>query len=207
MTAASGEPAARSRMLATGFTHPAVARVAELAHLVAGLVFPPNRQPSAEAGMRRAMSVLHIAHPPALLRAFETPGDARDAVLAELTVGESYFFRDAAQLDLLTTEILPSRLATHGPSRPLRVWSAGCASGEEPHTASRSSIPIRPGRPSSRISTAAGRRTSTTRSACRRRCATLRPRWSRTTRMQCLPTPRTCRTSPRPSAVSGWARC
>ena len=119
---------------AAGFTDPAFARIGDLAHLFAGLVFPPNRQPSAEAGMRRAMSVLRIGDPGGLLRAFESPGHARDAVLAELTVGESYFFRDAAQLELLATEILPARIAQYGPSRPLRLWSAGCASGEEPFT-------------------------------------------------------------------------
>jgi chemotaxis protein methyltransferase CheR len=121
-------------MRSSGFTDPSFARLAELAHLLAGLVFPPNRQPSAEAGMRRAMAALRISDPAALLRATEAPGEARDVVLAELTVGESYFFRDAAQLDLLATEILPSRLESHGANRPLRVWSAGCASGEEPYT-------------------------------------------------------------------------
>ncbi|CAN5907423.1 protein-glutamate O-methyltransferase CheR [soil metagenome] len=122
------------RRAVSGFSEPAFARVAELAQLHAGLVFPANRQPSAEAGMRRAMSALRIAEPIALLRAFERPGDTRDAVLAELTVGESYFFRDSAQLDLLATDILPPRLESHGVDRPLRIWSAGCASGEEAHT-------------------------------------------------------------------------
>jgi chemotaxis protein methyltransferase CheR len=121
-------------MRSAGFTDPAFARLAELAHLLAGLVFPPNRQPSAEAGMRRAMATLRISDPGALLRATETPGEARDVVLAELTVGESYFFRDAAQLDLLRSEILPDRLQSGDADRPLRVWSAGCASGEEPYT-------------------------------------------------------------------------
>ena len=122
------------RRAVSGFTDPSFARIGELALLHAGLVFPANRQPSAEAGMRRAMSALRIGEPVALLRAFETPGDARDAVLAELTVGESYFFRDAAQLELLTSDIIPSRLESHGASRPLRIWSAGCASGEEAYT-------------------------------------------------------------------------
>ena len=80
------------------------------------------------------MSALRIGEPAALLRAFETPGEARDAVLAELTVGESYFFRDAAQLELLTSDIIPARLASHGATRPLRMWSAGSASGEEAYT-------------------------------------------------------------------------
>jgi chemotaxis protein methyltransferase CheR len=117
----------------TGYSDPAFLRIADLAHVLAGLVFPPNRQPSAEAGMRRAMSVLRVSSPTELLRVFESPGAARDAVLAELTVGESYFFRDAAQLDLLVTDILPAH-RTNDSGEPLRVWSAGCASGEEPYT-------------------------------------------------------------------------
>ena len=121
-------------MRSAGFTDPAFARLADLAHLLAGLVFPPNRQPSAEAGMRRAMATLRLSDPDDLLRATETPGEVRDVVLAELTVGESYFFRDAAQLDLLRSQILPDRMHSADAARPLRVWSAGCASGEEPYT-------------------------------------------------------------------------
>ncbi len=121
-------------MAAAGFSDPVFARIADLAHLIAGLSFPANRQPSAEAGMRRAMSALHISDPVKLLHAAEHPGEARDVVLAELTVGESYFFRDSAQLNLLATEVLPGRSATHRPGHHLRLWSAGCASGEEPYT-------------------------------------------------------------------------
>lgn len=126
--------AAQPRRATSGFSDPSFAHIGELAQLHAGLVFPANRQPAAEAGMRRAMSTLRIGEPAVLLRAFEKPGDARDAVLAELTVGESYFFRDEAQLDLLTNDIIPARLASHGAHGPLRIWSAGCASGEEAHT-------------------------------------------------------------------------
>jgi len=118
---------------AGGWTDPAFARVAEVVRLVAGLEFPVNRQPSAEAGMRRAMSALRITDPYALARAIGTRGEARDAVLAELTIGESYFFREAGQLDVLRTTVLPT-LEARDTSRPLRLWSAGCASGEEPYT-------------------------------------------------------------------------
>ncbi len=121
-------------MRSFGYTDPAFARLAQLAHVLAGLVFPPNRQPSAEAGMRRAMRALRINDPKELLRAAESPGEARDAVLAELTIGESYFFRDSAQLALLATDILPARARENHVGRPMRVWSAGCASGEEPYT-------------------------------------------------------------------------
>ncbi|MDB4893505.1 MAG: methyltransferase, CheR-type [Gemmatimonadetes bacterium] len=134
MTVSALPPRSVKPMRSFGYTDPAFAQVAELAHVLAGLVFPPNRQPSAEAGMRRAMRSLRINDPERLLRAAESPGEAREAVLAELTIGESYFFRDSAQLALLATEILPVRTRDHGVGRPMRVWSAGCASGEEPYT-------------------------------------------------------------------------
>ena len=124
----------RPRAVAAGWTDPAFARVASAVHLVSGLVFPPNRQPSAESGMRRAMTALRLRDPAALAHAVARPGEARDAVLAELTVGETYFFRESAQLDLLATEILPALVDRRNAGAPLRVWSAGCASGEEPYT-------------------------------------------------------------------------
>jgi chemotaxis protein methyltransferase CheR len=117
-----------------GWSDPAFGVVAEVVHVVAGLVFPPNRQPSAESGMRRAMTALRIRDPAALANAIRSPGDARDMVLAELTVGETYFFREPLQLGLLETRILPALASRRDPDAPLRIWSAGCASGEEPYT-------------------------------------------------------------------------
>jgi chemotaxis protein methyltransferase CheR len=54
-------------------------------------------------------------------------------VLAEcLTVGETYFFRDPAVFEQLATQVLAPLVARRREgSRQLRLWSAGCASGEE----------------------------------------------------------------------------
>ncbi len=50
-----------------------------------------------------------------------------------LTVGETSFFRHAEQFEALRERILPERLAmAHG--RPLRILSAGCASGDEAYS-------------------------------------------------------------------------
>ncbi|MEO1131364.1 MAG: CheR family methyltransferase [Cyanobacteria bacterium J06639_1] len=59
-----------------------------------------------------------------------------------LTTGESYFFRDRQQLDLLERSLLPSLIRRkrkeHDPQRPgkptLKIWSAGCSSGEETYS-------------------------------------------------------------------------
>jgi chemotaxis protein methyltransferase CheR len=47
-----------------------------------------------------------------------------------LTTNETYFFREAQHFDYLCAQILPK----HPRSKPLRVWSAACSSGEEVYT-------------------------------------------------------------------------
>jgi chemotaxis protein methyltransferase CheR len=56
-------------------------------------------------------------------------------LIAEVTVNETYFFRDAPQLNCFARELLPAYLKARGdPSRPVRVWSAGCSTGDEPYS-------------------------------------------------------------------------
>jgi len=51
-----------------------------------------------------------------------------------LTVGESYFFRDQGQMKLLREQILPDLLQRRKAERTLRLWSAGCSTGEEAYS-------------------------------------------------------------------------
>lgn len=66
-------------------------------------------------------------------------GDGADEEFGELvdalTTHETYFFRERSQLDALVREVIPDLLAGGGAKRgPVQVWSAGCASGEEPYS-------------------------------------------------------------------------
>ena len=58
-------------------------------------------------------------------------------LLENLTVNETSFFRNRPQLDLLQKSVLESMLHHKQDRRDytLRVWSAGCSSGQEPYTA------------------------------------------------------------------------
>lgn len=57
-----------------------------------------------------------------------------DALVGELTIGETYFFRQAEHFELLRSAIIPDLLRRKNNSRELRVWSAGCATGAEPYS-------------------------------------------------------------------------
>jgi chemotaxis protein methyltransferase CheR len=62
----------------------------------------------------------------------------RDEELSEiidvLTVNETYFFRELNQLNAFMNEVYPEVKALKSDSKKIRIWSAGCASGEEPYT-------------------------------------------------------------------------
>ena len=55
-------------------------------------------------------------------------------VVDVLTTNETYFFREANQLKTFSEEIIPEILERKKARRTLRIWSAGCSTGEEPYT-------------------------------------------------------------------------
>jgi len=57
-----------------------------------------------------------------------------ETLASHLTVGETYFFRETVSLEALEKYILPDLIASRHGMRYLRIWSAGCATGEEPYT-------------------------------------------------------------------------
>ncbi|HUP44385.1 MAG TPA: protein-glutamate O-methyltransferase CheR [Thermoanaerobaculia bacterium] len=56
-----------------------------------------------------------------------------DQIFDLITTNETYFFREPAQLAAFTDEIIPELLGRRSLER-VRIWSAGCSSGEEPYT-------------------------------------------------------------------------
>ncbi len=62
--------------------------------------------------------------------------DELATVIDLLTTNETYFFREDFQLKTFSDEILPEIMKSKRSNgdRSLRIWSAGCSSGEEPYT-------------------------------------------------------------------------
>lgn len=102
-----------------------------------GLYFSSRRRTELEMGVRRAFAASTC---PDLQSYYEMLTDPVQGVLElerlanNLTVGETYFFRDAGQMDALAKTVLPEIIARRSAVRTLRIWSAGCSSGEEPYS-------------------------------------------------------------------------
>lgn len=66
-----------------------------------------------------------------LVRRLEAEQPIFDEIISHATVGETYFFRDPVQFDTIRKVVLPSLASTR---QNLRVWSAGCSTGEEAYS-------------------------------------------------------------------------
>lgn len=68
-----------------------------------------------------------------LLKYDEGAGDEWHKVMNALSVPETYFWREIDQLRALVDVVIPQWFSSHR-NEPFRIWSAACATGEEPLT-------------------------------------------------------------------------
>jgi two-component system CheB/CheR fusion protein len=68
------------------------------------------------------------------LDVLQASSDEFAALFNSILINVTSFFRDAPSWDFVRDEVIPSLLAERAPADPIRVWSAGCASGEEAYT-------------------------------------------------------------------------
>jgi chemotaxis protein methyltransferase CheR len=114
----------------------AVTKLATLVERVSGNVIQPGHFPFlAETARQRAAS-LRLAGVPEYVRALAEGGIPGEwsALLPHITIKESFLFRHPQQFAALACSVLPRLAAARSEQRTLRVWSAGCARGEEPAT-------------------------------------------------------------------------
>ncbi len=99
-----------------------------------GLNFESDRQPVLEAALAQRMTATGTASPAGYFT--KLVGEARefDDLVSLLTINETYFFREAPQLKLMVSRLIPRLLARPGRTLPLRILSAACSTGEEPYS-------------------------------------------------------------------------
>jgi chemotaxis protein methyltransferase CheR len=103
----------------------------------AGIYFDPAKQESlkdnllqrmADCGLRTFADYFNLLSSPTGTKEF-------DHLLNLITIPETYFFRDRAQFRALERFVIPEIVKRKSyPGASLRIWSAGCSTGEEPYT-------------------------------------------------------------------------
>lgn len=115
--------------------------LADLSDLLArrmGLHFPKKRWSDLERGIRAVAPVLGASDVLACAGGLlSNPWSRREieVLASRLTIGETYFFREKTALEAFERSIVPELLAKRrSDGRRLRIWSAGCCTGEEPYS-------------------------------------------------------------------------
>ena len=137
MTATSMQPA----LAVDGPPDPELIRIRDIIYQAAGIFHPDNKLRLLLDRCGRRMKALNTKS----LREYSEYITIRPekqaemvALLNEITIGETCFFRNVPQLEALRQVVLPKILEARAklPLRKLRIWSAACSTGEEPYTLS-----------------------------------------------------------------------
>ncbi len=118
---------------------PAYLKIRDLIYQISGIYQPQEKLYLLASRCARRMTALNAKTPSDYLGYLTVRGN-RDAelrlLLNEITVGETYMFRSVPQLEALRNVILPQLVQAKSAMgfKRLRLWSAGCSTGEEPYT-------------------------------------------------------------------------
>ncbi len=110
-------------------------KIVELVMNTAGIVLSEKKRPFIQGRLGRRLRALGMDDFRQYCNLLETPaGDEERANLINaITTNHTSFFREPHHFTYLTRTILP-RIMQDAGQRRLRIWSAGCSTGEEPYT-------------------------------------------------------------------------
>ena len=99
-----------------------------------GFDFTGYKRSSLMRRVDRRMTQIGVADYPDYLDHLQVHPDEFTALFNTILINVTGFFRDPDAWEYLRTEILGPLLVSRAPGGPIRIWSAGCASGEEAYT-------------------------------------------------------------------------
>ncbi|MBI3445754.1 MAG: protein-glutamate O-methyltransferase CheR [Magnetospirillum sp.] len=123
--------------IAMVLANPAFPALKALVIETTGMAFYRDKDSDLARILQERMDEIGIGDCATYLGLLQSPGEGTvemEAFIAELTIGETYFFRHKEQFDALRDLILPDVIKRNQTVRRLRIWSAGCATGPEPYS-------------------------------------------------------------------------
>jgi chemotaxis protein methyltransferase CheR len=110
--------------------------IAKLVHDRAGIVLGDSKRDLVQGRLGKRLRVLGCRSFTDYLALLEGPeaGEERSIMTNAITTNLTAFFREEHHFEALAKQALPELAKSPSPGRRLRIWSAGCSSGEEPYT-------------------------------------------------------------------------
>jgi two-component system CheB/CheR fusion protein len=99
-----------------------------------GFDFTGYKRSTVNRRVHRRMQDLGLETIPEYQDVLEADVDEFSALFNTVLINLTAFFRDPAAWQYLEAAVLPEIVERHAPDEPIRLWSAGCASGEEPYS-------------------------------------------------------------------------
>ncbi len=84
--------------------------------------------------IRRRMQVLRIDEPDSYIEQLRTSPLESELLFREILIGVTRFFRDATMFENVAEAVRLSLVSGSDPDAPIRLWVAGCATGEEAYS-------------------------------------------------------------------------
>ena len=109
-------------------------RIFQLLHQQHGIDFSHYKSTTVGRRLQRRIDLLKLPSMEAYLELVETDSAELNDLYKDLLIGVTKFFRDPAAFEVLERQVIPALLEKHDIKQPIRVWVAGCASGEEAYS-------------------------------------------------------------------------
>lgn len=111
-------------------------RIAAILHAETGITLDVNNVSLVVSRLSRHLRRLQLPTFAAFVDWVSDPKNKadHDAMVTALTTNTTHFFREPYHFDILVSELLPSLKARAEQGERVRLWSAGCSSGEEPYS-------------------------------------------------------------------------
>lgn len=100
-----------------------------------GILLPPAKKDMVYSRLSKFVRKLYGGSFDDFCKAVEEgDGDTLELLINAITTNLTAFFREKHHFDYLTQNVLPELLVKNQTTKRIRIWSAGCSTGEEPYS-------------------------------------------------------------------------
>lgn len=117
-----------------GWDEQTMQRVFELLNMSRGIDFSHYKQNSIFRRMERRMSMIGMNKQADYLQLLQNDENELGSLVKDLLIGVTRFFRDAQAFEALQHKVIPAILESKQSERQIRIWAAGCSTGEEAYS-------------------------------------------------------------------------